>query len=492
MSDVDSTQSGSRSARRSQLVHLNGINAATGVYLHPPRELATLAGAMVDRPAGRPSIRVARRTLAAIPAPRARMSLVGADSSDVDPRTGWAILFASDESDDVRRALTPLIEHRKRQVGASYRELEPYVKGCGWLDWLGAHDAIPGILDTTKIPYYVAVVGGPERIPYGFEYLMGVEYAVGRISFESADEYAAYAESVVKYETMPKLAQGKWAGFFGTSHKNDGATQGSAEHLIGPLSRESWGVRERTYLADEALKSKLMGLLHAGEEPLAPAFLFTATHGAAFPIGHALARERNGALVCQDWPGVPPGAGPNTILSQLKGEHYLSARDITEDTRIHGMIAFHFACFGAGTPLYDNFSPSPGQPPIRLAEQPFVARLPQRMMSHPKGGALAVIGHVDRVWTYYFQTASAGDQIGPFRETIRRIFRGQSVGRATKEFKERYAALCVYLVCMQQKQEAGQHVEPEEHAQLLTECNDAQNYVVLGDPAVKLRVDEPQ
>ena len=203
-------------------------------------------------------------------------------------------------------------------------------------------------------------------------------------------------------------------------------------------------------------------------------------------------RERNGALVCQEWPGIPPGAGPNTILSRLKREHYLSAPDITEDARVHGMIAFHFACFGAGTPMYDSYQTGSGKEPLRLAEQPFVARLPQKLMSHPKGGALAVIGHVDRVWSYSFQTTSAGDQIGPFRETIRRLFRGQSVGRAIQEFNERYAALCVYLVCMQHKVEAGEHVEPEEQARLMTECSDAQNYVVLGDPAVKLRVHDLQ
>lgn len=473
-------------------VYLNGINAATGGYLHAPRELTDFTEKMRER-AARPSVRVARRASVQESARRpGRMSLIGADDSDVDPRTGWGILFAEDESEEVKRALAPLIEHRQRQVGPSFRLLEPYVKGCGWLDWLGAQDAIPGVLDPTKIPYYVAVVGGPDRIPFGFQYLMDVEYAVGRISFETPDEYAAYAESVVKYETARAVAQGKWAGFFGTSHADDGATQGSAEHLVGPLSAERWAFRAHRFLAGEATKINLLDMLHAQREPLPPALLFTATHGAAFPFAHLHARERNGALVCQEWPGIPPGAGPNTILAGLKREHYFSAPDITEDTRLHGLIGFHFACFGAGTPMYDNYVLGPGEQPLQIAERPFVARLPQRMMSHPRGGALAVIGHVDRVWSYSFQTPSAGDQIGPFRETIRRIFRGQSVGRAMKEFNERYAALCVYLVCVQQKAEAGQHMEPEEYAKLLTECNDAKNYIILGDPAVKLRVAELQ
>jgi len=472
--------------RSTQVLYLNGINAATGAYLHAPRELdAEPETPVVSRPA------VIRRSSIAMPAPRlGRMSLIGSDDSHIDARTGWGIVFADNESEEVKRALQPLMDHRRRQSGSAYRVLEPYVKGCAWLDWLGAHDAIPGVLDTTKIPYYVALVGGPEKIPYGFQYLLDVEFAVGRIAFETPDEYAAYAESVVRYETAERVSQGKWAGFFGTAHENDGATQSSAEHLVGPLAAEPWQVRTHSHLRHDATKANLLGMLHGANEPLPPALLFTATHGAAFPMSHMHHRERNGALVCQDWPGVPPGAGLNTIISGLKKEHYLSAADITGDTRLHGTIGFHFACFGAGTPLHDTFAPGTGGEPLQIAEQPFVARLPQRMMANPKGGALAVIGHVDRVWSYSFQTASAGDQIGPFRGTIRRLFRGQSVGRAMKEFNERAAALCVYLVCVQQKGEAGQHMEPAEYQQLLTECSDAQNYIILGDPAVKIRIDE--
>ncbi len=480
---------GARPPGHSQVVHLNGINAATGVYLHAPRDIATLAAQFREQRRARPTVRVSQRvsqTVAASPPP-GRKSLIGADDSHVDRRTGWGILFAEDESEDVKRALAPLIEHRKRQAGENFRVLEAYVHGCDWLDWLGVQGVVPGMLDPSRIPYYVALVGGPDRIPYGFQYLMDVEYAVGRISFRTADEYAAYAESVVRYETTRVLKQGRWAGFFGTRHADDGATQGSADRLVAPLAAESWDFRTKQWLGPDATKSNLLSLLRGDGERHPPAFVFTATHGAVFPFGNPLARDRNGALVCQEWPGVPPNAGPNTLLAALQPDTYVSAADIGPDIRPHGLIAFHFACFGAGTPMYDSYAP--GAQPVQIANEAIVARLPQALMAHPRGGALAVIGHVDRVWSYSFQTPSAGDQIGPFRETIRRIFRGQSVGRAMKEFNERYAALCVYVVCMQQKMEAGEHVEPEEYAQLLTECSDAQNYVILGDPAVSLRVD---
>ena len=368
----------------------------------------------------------------------------------------------------------------------------PYIKDCSWLDWLGAHDVSPGGFQPSKIPWYLALVGGPERIPFGFQYLLSVEYAVGRIAFETPAEYAAYAESVVRYETSGRVAQGNWGAFFGTRHANDGATQASADKLVSPLAGESWGFRSRSYLGEQATKAKLLGLLHGAEEALPPALLFTATHGIAFPRGHEHTREKNGALLCQDWPGMAPGTTIEAAVAGLADTSYLAASDVTSDARLHGTIAFHFACFGAGTPLYDEFANAPGSAPLQIADVPFVARLPQRLLSLETGGPLAVIGHVDRAWSYSFQTTSAGNQIGPFRETIQRLFRGQSVGRAIREFRDRYATLCVYAMCVNQKIEAGEHIDAEAYAQILTECEDAQNYIILGDPAVALRIADLQ
>ena len=476
------------------LVYFNGIDGATGGYHLAPHH----AGEFAQRIVGPRFVAAPARPIVPPPPPPApapnlgRLSLIGADDSAVDARTGWALVFAEDESEEVKRALAPLIAHRKQQVGGSYRELVPYIQGCSWLDWLGAHGVTPGGFLPAKIPWYLALVGGPDKIPFGFQYLLSVEYAVGRIAFETPDEYAAYAESVVRYETAGRVAQGNWGAFFGTRHPNDGATQASADRLVTPLAAESWRFRSRSYLAEQATKATLLGLLHGADEPLAPAMLFTATHGIAFPRGHAHTRDRNGALLCQEWPGIAPGTSADAAVEALAESSYLTASDVTDDARLHGTIGFHFACFGAGTPLYDQFANAPGAPPRQIADTSFVARLPQRLLSLKAGGALAVIGHVDRAWSYSFQTSSAGDQIGPFRETIQRLFRGQSVGRAIREFRDRYATLCVYAMCVNQKAEAGEHIDAEAYAQILTECEDAQNYIILGDPAVSLRVTELQ
>jgi hypothetical protein len=190
--------------------------------------------------------------------------------------------------------------------------------------------------------------------------------------------------------------------------------------------------------------------------------------------GDARQRSANGALLCQDWPG----------LGRIKPEHYLSAAEVGADARLRGMVAFVFACYGAGTPRYDNFLRRPGQGPVEIAEQAFVAALPQRLLG---GGALAVIGHVERAWGYSIQPPGVGPQLLPFRNLVGRVLAGEPVGHATLDFSQRYATSSVALLNKLNPGLPGaQRPTDDDLAWTWVERNDAQNYVVLGDPAVRL------
>jgi hypothetical protein len=136
-----------------------------------------------------------------------------------------------------------------------------------------------------------------------------------------------------------------------------------------------------------------------------PAVLFTASHGMAFNSGQAEQISSQGALLCQDWPG----------FGSVKAEHFLAAADIADDANVKGMIAFLFACFGAGTPDKDQFltdlSQADTAPP--LAPKPFIAALPRRLLAHPKGATLAVIGHIDRAWGFSMQSPASRHRRSP-------------------------------------------------------------------------------
>ena len=123
----------------------------------------------------------------------------------------------------------------------------------------------------------------------------------------------------------------------------------------------------------------------------------------------------------------------------------------------------------------------------QIAPQPFVARLPQRMLSQPGGGALAVIGHVERAWGSSFLTAGAGPQIETFRGTLKRLLDGHPVGYAMDYFGSRYATISTDLTELLEIAEFND-VSSKELASLWTANNDARAYMILGDPAVRLAI----
>ena len=187
-----------------------------------------------------------------------------------------------------------------------------------------------------------------------------------------------------------------------------------------------------------------------------------------------------GALVCQDWPG----------FGNIAPAHYFSAANLAPESRVHGLIAFHFACFGAGTPALDRYTSQPGQPPTRIAGASFMAALPKALLSHGNGGALACIGHIERAWGYSIQSSGAIYSIGAFRNAIDHILHGDPVGLAMESFAGLYASLSTDLAAKLDSLRFNAVIPDDVLATSWMERNDAEGYVLLGDPAVRLRVND--
>ncbi len=481
-------------ADASERLVFNGINGATGNYDLAPmtaHDIASVAlGEELDPEHHRELQRRHDRATAAV------LGVV----EGVDPKNlaeaGWGVIFAhSDEAsgaaDRVKEALAELLEHRRgqatEQTEQRYREftgVDAYRPGESKLSFLGRHGVGPGPADPDRMPYYLLIVGSPEAIPYRFQYQLDVQYAVGRIHFDTPEAYAQYARSVVETETSG-LGPARQAAFFGVRNDDDRATALSATQLVAPLGeafatqQPDWSIE--TYLADRATKEQLARLLGGDGTP---ALLFTASHGIGFPNGHSRQLPHQGALLCQDWPGPEAWHGP------IPEDFYFSADDVGDDARLPGLIAFFFACYGAGTPLLDDFAHHAfhGREPI--APQAFVARLPRRLLGHPKGGALAVVGHVERAWSYSFSWGRAGRQLAVFESTLRRLMAGHPIGSAIEYFNERYAELSTELSMVLEDIEFGGKRDDASLAGLWTANNDARAYAIIGDPAVRLPQEE--
>jgi Peptidase family C25 len=186
-----------------------------------------------------------------------------------------------------------------------------------------------------------------------------------------------------------------------------------------------------------------------------------------------------GALVCQDWQG----------FGSISESDWFSAADLPSDARIHGMIHFLFACYGGGWETFDTFRDGPNGQARQIAPKPGVSRLPQAMLTHPEGGALAVIAHVDRAWSYSFETTQGGPQNAGMWEVLTRITMGQRIGSATDGFNIRWAALSATIADALRDFKNGDSTGRELAARWIAR-DDARNYTILGDPSVRLRVND--
>lgn len=460
----------------------NGINGADGGYLLPPTTARDLASIVMGE---RPDPGHLQELASRIAVIHTLGPKEGVDPKDL-AQAGWGVVFAAQDADRVPAlldALDELISLRRQQAGPRFRiyqGADGVQPGESKNSFFARHGVGPGPADPDKMPYYLLFVASPESIPFHFQYQADVQHAIGRLHFDRLEDYARYAASVALAENGQATVLRR-AAFFGPHNADDPATELSAQHLVAPLAEQirqeqpGWSIE--SFVAEAASKAQL-GRLLGGEQ--APALLFSASHGMAFPTGHPRQLPDQGALLCQEWPG------PLQWNRAIPKDFYLAADDVSDDASLLGTISFFFACYGAGTPRLDDFAHLTLDRPVAIAPYAFLSRLPQRLLSHPRGGALAVVGHVDRAWGYSFMWDNAGAQVEVFRSTLQRLMEGHPVGSAIEYFNERYAELASALTGELEAVKFGATPDDDALANLWTAHNDARSYLVLGDPAVRL------
>jgi hypothetical protein len=255
---------------------------------------------------------------------------------------------------------------------------------------------------------------------------------------------------------------------------------------IADLIQNDLKLRTIRVLGDQATKPGLAAALKGKR----PAVVYTASHGlGAVGEKFEVQAKYNGSICCQT-------NGPLTL------DGLFGAGDVPADSEpfLEGAVFFQFACYGYGTPAmseYAHWLDKPGKETPN-ADRDFVAAFPKRLLAHPKG-PIAFIGHLDTAFLHGFADPNAPDtldrwhnRVQPFVNAVRMLLDVQPSGLSLQSMNERYATLNAVLANTYDRVQRGKmEWTPASQARFLDSWitrGDAQNYMVFGDPAVRVRL----
>ena len=277
-------------------LHFSGVDGSTGGYLHPELTLADAVDAVAPSREGHEAELALRR--------RSSQQSFGVrrqERADDLSHAGWALVVPEGTPRAVTAALAPLCERRASRPGT--------VTGAstclGRIPRPSFSDATEwgrGLQTPTRVPYYLLSSAPRIASPLRFQYELDVQYAVGRVSFETA-EYGCYADSVARAEDSHDARRS--VCLLGRPTRVTGRRSWPSQ-LLAPLETElrseadGWDVD--AIVGAGAVKKRLAALLFGDA---APALLVTAGHGLGFLAGDPLRHDAQGALLCADWRGPP-------------------------------------------------------------------------------------------------------------------------------------------------------------------------------------------
>jgi hypothetical protein len=186
-------------------------------------------------------------------------------------------------------------------------------------------------------------------------------------------------------------------------------------------------------------------------------------------------------------------------MGSLKESDLYSALDVPIDKPfLEGAVFFQFACFGYGTPAQSDYSHWIDGVPENYADTDFTAALPKRLLAHPRG-PIAFIGHLDTAFLHGFVDVEAPhildrwhSRISPFVEAVNQLLRTQPIGLAMDNMNKKYSVHNALITNTYDRVKRGKMKwDSAKMADFLSrwiERSDAQNYMVFGDPAARLRI----
>ncbi len=402
------------------------------------------------------------------------------------PGVGWGVVYHRSISAEIRAEMDRLVEHRQGYL------LEDWAARDTLLSWLEKHgvDALNRDV-TSKLPYYILIVARPDQVSFQDQFELNRMRAVGRLDLgNDPTAYRAYIDGI--FASQSRSCRGRRVLLADACPAANSGVQFGASGLVSALAEKI--VRQpvpgvEITLREAATCAGLRASLHPGKDGCPPALAFVAAPGVWFPINHRQQQAEQGAWIGADWQGGP-----------LPRQAYLAAEDAGPDFTAPGSILFSLASYGVGTPQKSEFARvyNLAHPAVKLEEDlarhSFSAALPGRLLSLEvegvAAGALAFAGFSDLSWISSFWDPIQGQPALDLYQTfLHRLLQGETIGMAVAHIPAMVQACNEALAGFKDK--LGRFKMDYAHtigSLWVARCH-ARGFTLLGDPAVKMKLD---
>jgi hypothetical protein len=415
-----------------------------------------------------------------------------------DPyESGWTFLINDKNSTrgkEIINAIEPLAAYRAMDDASSPLVLNDIPEEF-WVEWITKYTLLKKGKQRQP-PKYILIIGDPNEIPFEFQSMLSDVAFVGRLDFDDIEELKTYSEKVKKMEEQDKLVE-KEVTFFATDHEINSSgcydpTHYNQSDIDTYLVPEISGLefKPNKLLKNNATKKDLLDNLQKSR----PCIAYASCWGVnASDEALNVQKQVTGALCCQG--DYSKGFNPDLVLT---------AGEIPEDPFLEGGLFFQQSSFSYGSPAISSLSHwvSDGESlgiKKQLAPTDFVAPLPKRLVYH-KRGPLAFIGHLDELLAYgYAKNETPGaerrERIEPIRAVLNDILNGRPIGYALNQMTMRRSVLNTSIANNINKTiTAFLNADTDEArlrvalpmANLFLMRNEVKNYMIFGDPAVRL------
>jgi hypothetical protein len=412
------------------------------------------------------------------------------------PAQRWGLVVPKGERGERLLALIePLRKHRQQAQGGAPVEVyrvASEMTGAYAMGWKKEIFRTEKMSEKNR-PRYLLLLGDLHEVPLELQQALSTDAFVGRLAFSSDAGYEAYVEKVLRWEGAAARETQARVIFY-TSRDRTSATELGHQKLITPSVA---ACRERQQV-DDFPAADILELGGEGAVPLEKLLAHAAEPrpGVLFTLSHGRGRPRNG------WDRLEDQLKHQGELMMPDGR-FLPAAELASRPFLPGGVWFSFACFSAGTPSRSSYTHWLRQLPTadpnahralealpRQGERPFIAALPQAALANPEG-PLAVMGHVDLAWSCSFNDKGRGTP-SRFIELLKALAQGSRAGVALStllQFLNETSSELAMLYNMEQIEHLygrPSSVDPVGRAWLWMQRQDLANYILLGDPAVRL------